>query len=127
MRGLLGLERLMGIPSPEDDKFKPPQISSPPTSRELAVAEGLSKRGAVMYGTFEDPKCDQQRQVFGSEAWLKVPYVECDWRAPMSNPDKCNEVNVKANSLPEWIFKDGRLGGEVLSIERFEKLLQLSF
>lgn len=74
-------------------------------------AKCLKDKGAVFYGAFWCPHCQNQKKLFGqSEKYL--PYVEC------STPDGKNQLpackNKKINGYPTWEFADKtRLNGEV--------------
>lgn len=73
-------------------------------------AQCLAEKGAVFYGAFWCPHCQNQKKDFGG-AQQYLPYIEC------SNPDHsmkeiCIEAGIK--SYPTWIFADGgRLTGEI--------------
>jgi len=71
-----------------------------------------------MYGTYWCRYCDMQRQLFGKEAWSKVPYVECDGRCVGSQPAKCEAAGVEG--FPEWILPDGRHISGLLDLDRLE-------
>lgn len=78
----------------------------------------LKDKGAVFYGAFWCPHCNNQKILFGSSENL-VPYVEC------STPDGRGQEQVcadkKITGYPTWEFADGtRLTGEV----PFETLAQ---
>ncbi len=74
-------------------------------SPELAnFASCLKDRGAVFYGAFWCPHCDNQKKLFGG-AVDKLAYIEC------STPDGREQLAVckdkKINGYPTWEFKDG--------------------
>ena len=71
----------------------------------------LKDKGAVFYGAFWRPHCQNQKAMFGVSSRL-LPYVEC------STPDGRSQLSVcvekKINSYPTWEFTDGsRENGEV--------------
>lgn len=74
-----------------------------------AFATCLKSSGAIFYGAFWCPHCQNQKAMFGSSVSL-LPYVEC------SNPDQSMNTICTAKGIqgyPTWIFKDGsELTGE---------------
>lgn len=71
----------------------------------------LKAKGAVFYGAFWCPHCQNQKAMFGKSVKY-LPYVEC------STPDGkgmlafCQEKGVKG--YPTWMFPDGSiLEGEI--------------
>lgn len=81
-------------------------------------AQCLKDKGAIFYGAFWCPHCQNQKAMFGkSEKFL--PYVEC------STPDGKSQLQIcqdkKIGGYPTWEFVDGsRESGEV----PLEKLAQ---
>lgn len=76
-----------------------------------AFVRCLKENGAVFYGTFWCPHCQNQKALFGKSA-KRLPYVEC------STPDGRGQTAVcqdkKIEGYPTWEFKDGsRLSGEI--------------
>jgi thiol-disulfide isomerase/thioredoxin len=76
-----------------------------------AFANCLKEKGAVFYGAFWCPHCQNQKAMFGKSARL-LPYVEC------STPDGRGQLAVcqdkKIEGYPTWEFADGsRESGEV--------------
>jgi glutaredoxin len=72
---------------------------------KLALAEHLTKTGAVMYGAFWCPYCHRQQDLFGAAA-SRVPVVECDPKGENAQPDRCDRAGVE--SFPTWEI-NGRL------------------
>lgn len=76
-----------------------------------ALAQCLKDKGAVFYGAFWCPHCQNTKAEFGSSAKL-LPYVECSTPDGQSQLDVCKSKNIKG--YPTWEFSDGtRLEGEV--------------
>ncbi|MBI2592713.1 MAG: hypothetical protein HYW37_00935 [Candidatus Colwellbacteria bacterium] len=68
-------------------------------------AECLSNSGAVMYGAYWCPHCQNEKAAFG-DSFRFVNYVECT-----EEPKRC--LANKVESYPSWLFPDGRrLAGE---------------
>ncbi len=81
-------------------------------------AQCLKDKGAVFYGAFWCPHCQNQKAMFGKSQTL-LPYVEC------STPDGKGQLAVcqekKITGYPTWEFGDGsRESGEI----SFEKLAE---
>ncbi len=74
------------------------------------LANCLTEKGAVMYGAYWCPHCQEQKERFGA-AFSKINYVECEVQK-----QKCADDNIKG--LPTWRFKDGSSaeGAQELSV-----------
>jgi len=74
-------------------------------------ARCLKDRGAIFYGAFWCPHCQNQKTMFGRSSRL-LPYVECSTADGKSQLDICKEKRVEG--YPTWEFTDGsREAGEV--------------
>lgn len=69
-----------------------------------ALAQCLTEKGAVFYGAFWCPHCQEQKQWFGNSAKL-LPYTECSEADRKTQTPICVEKEIK--SYPTWIFADG--------------------
>ncbi|NDG75354.1 MAG: hypothetical protein EBX49_08500 [Synechococcaceae bacterium WB8_1B_136] len=76
---------------------------SPSTPEQLALVEHLRSKGAVFYGAWWCPHCFHQKNLFGTEAGRRLPYVECD--KDEAGRQRCLAAKVRA--YPSWY-----LGGE---------------
>lgn len=76
-----------------------------------AFAQCLNDEGAVFYGAFWCPHCQNQKAMFGkSERHLN--YVECSTADGSGQLAVCRDKGVE--SYPTWEFADGsRLTGEI--------------
>lgn len=72
--------------------------------RYVGFADCLTQKGVKMYGAYWCPKCNQQKKMFGKEAFRKIQYVECDPRGADANPELC--LNKKIQKYPTWEFSD---------------------
>jgi len=74
-------------------------------------AKCLTKKKAVMYGSFTCSHCADQKDLFG-ESFQYVTYVECMVPATHRETDQCKAAGIKYT--PTWIFGDGsRVVGKV--------------
>src|SRR3989344_8243362 len=72
-------------------------------------AQCLEQNGAVFYGAFWCPHCQEQKAMFGNSERL-LPYVECSTPSGQGTTVVCQKENI--TSYPTWVFKDGtRLSG----------------
>lgn len=76
-----------------------------------AFAQCLGTKGAVFYGAFWCPHCQNQKKMFGKSEKL-LPYIEC------SAPDGNSQLQIcrdkKIEGYPTWEFSDvSRLSGEI--------------
>ena len=94
-------------------------IKTPGKSGKLdTFASCIKDSGAIFYGAFWCPHCQNQKAMFGVSAKL-LPYVEC------STPDGRNQLPICTEAMvtgyPTWVFTDGsRESGEV-SLERLSE------
>ena len=74
-------------------------------------AQCLKDKGAVFYGAYWCPHCQNQKKMVGSSESL-LPYVECSTPDGKSQTKVC--IDKKIESYPTWEFADGsRLNGEI--------------
>lgn len=67
-------------------------------------AQCLKDSGAIFYGAFWCPNCQNQKKMLGqSEKFL--PYVECSLPNGQGQNQNCQNKNIEA--YPTWEFKDG--------------------
>jgi len=77
-------------------------MSSRPSQYD-GFAKALKEKGALFYGAFWCPHCQEQKAEFGTSKKY-LPYIEC------SNPDNTQTqvcIDKKIESYPTWMFKDG--------------------
>ncbi|MFA6536570.1 MAG: thioredoxin domain-containing protein [Candidatus Paceibacterota bacterium] len=83
----------------------------------LAVC--LKDKGAIFYGAFWCPHCQNQKKAFGKSARL-LPYVECSKPDGRTQYQTCTDAKIE--SYPTWIFADGeRIIGEITPEKLAEK------
>ena len=74
-----------------------------------ALATCLKDQGALFYGAFWCPHCQQQKAMFGKSEKL-LPYVECSEPSGQGQLQVCTDAGIE--SYPTWILADGtRLNG----------------
>lgn len=79
----------------------------------------LKDKGAVFYGTFWCPHCQDQKKLFGTSSKL-LPYVECSTLDGSSQVQACKDKGI--TSYPTWEFTDGsRLNGKIPLTQLAEK------
>lgn len=84
-----------------------------------SFAQCIKNSGAVFYGAFWCPHCQNQKKAFGnSEKYL--PYVECSTQDGNSQTQICKDKKIE--SYPTWEFKSGdRQEGEMTLQELADK------
>lgn len=71
----------------------------------------IKDSGALFYGAFWCPHCQNQKAMFGSSAKL-LPYIECSTPDGNSQIQSCTDAGV--TGYPTWKFPDGTVKtGEV--------------
>lgn len=84
-----------------------------------AFSQCLKDKGAVFYGAFWCPHCQNQKAMFGKSAKLLL-YVECSTPDGRGQAPLCQEKEIKG--YPTWEFADGsRETGEVALAKLAEK------
>jgi thiol-disulfide isomerase/thioredoxin len=74
------------------------------------LAQCIKDKGAVFYGAFWCPHCQNQKATFGKSAKL-LPYTECSTPDGQGQMAVCTDAGVE--SYPTWKFADGStLSGE---------------
>jgi len=88
---------------------------SPSTPEQLALVEHLRLKGALFYGAWWCPHCFHQKNLFGTEAGQRLPYVECD--KDDRGRQRCAAAAIRA--FPTWDLNGERREG-VLSLEELK-------
>jgi len=82
-------------------------------------AKCLDDKGAIFYGAFWCPHCQNQKRLFGNSQ-KKLPYVECSTPDGKGRTQIC--IDKKIEGYPTWEFADqSRLSGEISLKELAEK------
>lgn len=81
-------------------------------------AKCLEKNGAVFYGTFWCPYCQDQKTLFGSSKKY-LPYIECSTPDGRSQTFQCRSKNI--TGYPTWEFSDGSRESDKLSLEKLSE------
>ena len=74
--------------------------ASSSSDENIALAECMTAKGAIMYGTDRCPHCQNQKKLFGFAAFEKINFVDCD-----KEKNVCNLAWVQG--YPTWKFADG--------------------
>ena len=94
---------LLGAALVQAEKFGPSvEISSGygvADSFQTGLAIYMGKNGAVMYGSYKCPHCNQQKQMFGN-AFKYIKYVECNPTGENANPSLCLAKGIM--NYPTW-------------------------
>lgn len=69
-----------------------PAITTTSGPSEIALAQHLSSIGAKMYGAYWCPHCNDQKELFGKEAFASVNYLECDPAGQNSQTAACQAI-----------------------------------
>lgn len=107
-----------GIPAPTGGGTN---AGTQPIDRRLALAERLSRSGALFYGAYWCGHCQHQKDLFGSQASPFLPYVECD--RDDAGRRRCQKAGVRA--YPTWVIGQERREG-TLSLRALEAWLDQS-
>jgi hypothetical protein len=64
-------------PKTGDVMYVPKRVTRPSSPQAIELAQRMKSQGITMYGTYWCPHCARQKELFGSEAWSIMSYVEC--------------------------------------------------
>lgn len=81
----------------------------------------IKDSGAIFYGAFWCPHCQNQKAMFGSSAKY-LPYIECSTPDGKSQLPICNDAGVQG--YPTWKFADGTVESGEVELERLAELTQ---
>jgi uncharacterized membrane protein len=90
----------------------------PADSFQTGLAMYMADHGAVMYGSYKCPHCNQQKQMFG-EAFRYIKYVECNPKGENANPSLCFAKGVM--NYPTWEI-DGKFYEGAMPLEQLSKI-----
>lgn len=90
----------------------------PADSFQTGLAMHMADHGAVMYGSYKCPHCNQQKQMFG-EAFRYIKYVECNPKGENANPSLCFAKGVM--NYPTWEI-DGKFYEGAMPLEQLSKI-----
>jgi hypothetical protein len=96
-------ERVYGTPVSADQFFPPDSPTTANLSKEAKVAQCLTDKGAVMYGTEWCPATQHQKTLF-RDGFSYVKYVDCDKQESL-----CAKKGIR--SYPTWICRDRSISG----------------
>jgi hypothetical protein len=71
----------------------------------VAFGQCLEEQGAIFYGAFWCPHCQNQKRMFGRQGSDALPYVECSTPDSQGQTEVCAEAGVE--SYPTWRFANG--------------------
>jgi hypothetical protein len=90
----------------------------PADSFQTGLAMYMADHGAVMYGSYKCPHCNQQKQMFG-EAFRYIKYVECNPKGENANPSLCFAKGVM--NYPTWEI-DGKFYEGAMTLEQISRI-----
>lgn len=86
--------------NPQDSSLASAKTNSSNLVAEMALASHLKEIGAKFYGTHWCPYCNQQKELFGKEAFQQINYIECDPAGKNAQPAICQKANIQG--FPTW-------------------------
>jgi uncharacterized membrane protein/glutaredoxin len=102
-----------------------PPIVSPSGEAEIALAKHLKATGAKMYGAYWCPHCHEQKELFGKDAAVEVPYNECAADGQNSQTAVCQAIapKVKEQTGQDFGFPTWEIDGKFhVGIQKLEEL-----
>lgn len=83
------------------------EVVSPSRPEQIRLADELQRKGAIFYGAWWCSYCFHQKNLFGTEAAQRLPYVECD--KTDEGRERCRKAGIRA--FPTWVLGDKRSEG----------------
>lgn len=100
------------------------EITTASSADEIKLAEHLSQTGVKIYGSYTCHNCFKQKQLFGTQAWKKINYIECAADAAKNpQPGVCQQAGI--THVPTWSI-DGKLEPGVKTLAELAKLTRYS-
>ncbi|MEB3212018.1 MAG: vitamin K epoxide reductase family protein [Leptolyngbyaceae bacterium] len=96
------------VPSETVTGVAPPPIQNESGPSEIALAQHLQDIGATKYSAYWCPHCQQQRELFGREAFEYIDTVECAEDGQNAQPQLCRQKGIQG--FPTW-----EINGELYS------------
>jgi len=94
-------------------------IKTPGRTGKLdGFATCLKDKGALFYGAFWCPHCQNQKAMFGASAKL-LPYIECSTPDGRGQLPLCTDAGV--TGYPTWLFADGTKESGEVSLEKLSE------
>ncbi len=84
-----------------------------------SFASCIKDSGALFYGAFWCPHCQNQKALFSSSAKL-LPYIECSTPDGKGQIAVCTEAGIEG--YPTWKFPDGTIKTGEVSLEDLSEL-----
>jgi uncharacterized membrane protein/glutaredoxin len=78
----------------------PPLVVATSSPEAIALAEHLSRTGAVMYTAYWCPHCREQKELFGKEGAAALKIVECAPDGYKNQAALCEKKQIKG--FPSW-------------------------
>jgi len=120
--GLIGLGWASAMGGPQTDglaKGMSIPVKSASTPATLALADHLTRTGAVMYTAYWCPHCHEQKELFGKEATARLKLIECAPDGQNSQAALCDRKGIKG--YPSWEIR-GRLDSGVKPLSKLAEL-----
>ncbi|NMF85224.1 vitamin K epoxide reductase family protein [Nodosilinea sp. P-1105] len=109
--GTLGVYANVGQPTTATGADGQPviEVTTQSGPAEIALAQHLTDTGAIFYGAWWCPHCQDQKQLFGQAAAQLINYVECSQSDGQSQTPECQEAGI--TGYPTWEINGERLSG----------------
>ena len=95
-------------------------VSSESTKESIALAKYLKDYGVVKYSAYWCPKCLDQSELFGEEAYKELNVVECARDGKNSQTQLC--IDKKIEGFPSWEIN----GKIIIGVQTLKDLSELT-
>lgn len=97
-------------------------VKTPGRASKLdTFATCLKDKGALFYGAYWCPHCQNQKALFGTSVKL-LPYIECSTPDGQGQLPVCTDAGV--TGYPTWKFADGTVETGEVTLEKLAEVTQ---
>ncbi len=115
----LGWAASVDRPVAASAKGVPPAVAAISSPQAVALADHLTRSGAVMYTAYWCPHCHEQKELFGKAATDQLTLVECAADGRNSQKALCDAKKIEG--FPTWEI-NGKLDSGVKSLAELARL-----
>ena len=115
----LGWAASVDRPVAASAKGVPPAVAAISSPQAVALADHLTRSGAVMYTAYWCPHCHEQKELFGKAAADQLTLVECAADGRNSQKALCDAKKIEG--FPTWEI-NGKLDSGVKSLAELARL-----
>ena len=95
------------------------KVVEPAMNNHDELAKCLSANGAMMYGAYWCPHCQEQKKMFGKSVKY-MSHIDCAVRGSTEILQICKDAGVE--NFPTWKFRSGEKVTGIIPLDRLARL-----